>query len=238
MKKPFVGVVADMRSEHPGVFVPQNYMDALEDSGALPVTLPFTGNEENIAWLAERFDGYLLTGGADVHPRAYGAPTLTHCGELQPLRDAFELALVPRILAAGKPVLAVCRGLQALNVAMGGALYQDIDALHPRSLPLQHQQKAATQEATHAISVAPGSLLASILGGETVWVNSFHHQAVERVAPGLVATAWAEDGVVEAAEMPGARFVLGVQWHPECMARTDKKSAALFTAFAAACGNV
>lgn len=233
--KPVVGVIADRSREHSGVFVPDSYMEALEAAGALPVALPFARDPADIGWLAAQYDGYLLTGGADVDPRRYGEPVLTHCGGLQPARDGFELALVPLIVAAGKPLLAICRGGQALNVAMGGSLYQDIDALYPRALPLQHNQKAAQHCATHALALQPGSLLARILGPEPLWVNSFHHQAVHRLAPGFAATAYAEDAVIEAIERPGDRFTLGVQWHPELMASADPKAAALFGAFAAAC---
>lgn len=233
--KPIIGVVADRRSEYPGIYVPEAYMDALADAGALPVVLPFATVREDIARLAGQYDGYLLTGGADVNPRAYGEPVLTHCGELQPIRDAFELAIVPLLVALDKPLLAICRGVQALNVAMGGSLYQDIDALHPRTLRLQHSQQAAHEQATHALTIAPQSKLGELWGNGEVWVNTFHHQAVNQAPLGFIPTAWAADGVIEAIEKPSARFLLGVQWHPELMARADAKSAALFSAFVAAC---
>lgn len=233
--KPVIGVVADRRREYPGIFVPEAYMDALADAGALPVVLPFATEREDIIRLAEQYDGTLLTGGADVNPRTYGEPVLMHCGELQPIRDAFEMAIVPLLVASGKPLLAICRGVQALNVAMGGTLYQDIDTMHPRALRLQHSQQAAHEQATHALTFATQSKLADLWGSGEGWVNSFHHQAVNRVAPGFVPTAWAADGVIEAIEKPGARFLLGVQWHPELMTRADVKAAALFSAFVAAC---
>ncbi len=108
--KPVIGVVGDRRSEYPGVYVPEAYLESLCAAGALPVVLPFVTDEVDIAWLATQYDGYLLTGGADVHPRAYGAPVLTACGELQPIRDAFELAIVPQVMAAKKPLLPSAGG--------------------------------------------------------------------------------------------------------------------------------
>ena len=234
-RKPIVGVVADRRSEYPGIFVPESYMESLEAAGVVALTLPFARDPEDIAHLATLCDGYLLTGGADVNPRAYGAPTLACCGEVQPQRDAFELAFVPLLVAADKPIFAICRGIQALNVALGGTLHQDIDTQHPRALALQHRQLAQSFVPTHAVDIAPDSLLSRIMGPGEAWVNTFHHQAVAQLAPGLVPTAVAPDGVVEALEHPTARFILGVQWHPERMTATDEGARALFAAFAQAC---
>ncbi len=236
-RKPLVAIVPDIRAEHPGAFVPLNYLEMLQAAGALPVILPFATDARDIAELAALFDGYLLSGGADVDPRTYGEPVLTHCGELQPLRDAFELALVPHIVAAEKPVLAICRGMQALNVALGGTLFQDIDALYPREIDLQHNQRADSAACTHAVTVGAGSLLAAIVGAGELGTNTHHHQAVHRLAQDLRACAWAADGVIEAFEWPGKRFILGVQWHPECTGEADAASAKIFAAFVRACSD-
>jgi putative glutamine amidotransferase len=161
--------------------------------------------------------GLLLTGGADVEPARYGEarhPTVT---DVDPARDEYEIALVTAALAAGLPVLAICRGLQVMNVAAGGSLLQDIPA--QVGAAVSHQVPAPKDAIAHDVSIAPGSRLAGLMGGAVVAgrlpVNSRHHQAVHRVAEGFVVTSLAPDGVIEALELPRARFCVGVQWHPE-----------------------
>ena len=173
-------------------------------------------------------DGLLLPGGGDMDPKFYGQERIPACGEPNLLRDAAEPPLLRAFLAADKPVLAICRGIQLMNVVLGGDLYQDIK-------PLAHVPHNDHWGKVHTVTVRRGTKLAAILGQDTVLVNSQHHQAVDRVAPGLTLAALSEDGFVEAIEKPDARFCIGVQWHPEWLSAADPAMQGLFNAFVAAC---
>jgi putative glutamine amidotransferase len=172
---------------------------------------------ENVATL-EGVDGLCLAGGADVDPALYGEARLPVCGAPDPERDSLEKALLQEALDRDLPVLAICRGLQLFNAALGGTLQQHVDGHDHRK-----------QRDAHEVRIAPASRLEGILGTSTYVVNSRHHQCAGRVAPGLVPAATAPDGVVEALEIPGKRFALAVQWHPE--ARMDGPDARIFGAF-------
>ena len=190
------------------------YLEAVQQAGGVPVVVPPLP-AEMIGPFLDRVDGLCLSGGPDVHPAAYGAEPHPRLGPTEPRLDAFELALVREADERGLPVLAVCRGAQVVNVARGGALHQHLpDAVGET---VHHRQTAAAGEPTHPVTVAPGSRLAAIFGRGRTDVNSFHHQAASRMGDGLVPTAWATDGTVEAFEAPGDRFLVGVQWHAECL---------------------
>lgn len=205
------------------------YSAAVVAAGGMPAMLP------NLpALLADRewtirFDGLLLTGGRDVDPARYGEPVATATLELDPRRDDAELAAIPAALAAGLPVLAICRGIQVLNVALGGTLIQDL----PEQAPSQvwHRQQAPRHEATHEIVMMRGSKLEAACGPSPIAVNSFHHQAVRELGEGLRVTARASDGVVEALELDGAGWVVGVQYHPEHLVGHEVHALRLFEAF-------
>jgi putative glutamine amidotransferase len=189
------------------VLLPERYSGQVQQAGGVPVLLPpVPGIEAAVA----RLDGLVLTGGGDIDPARYGAEPDPHTGRVSPQRDSAELGLAAAALAAGIPVLGICRGLQVLNVALGGTLRQHLpdDAGH---------RVPPGEFGSHPVRVSPGSRLAAILGGELCQeVPTSHHQAVDRLGQGLTATAWSADGVVEAAELADpARFVLAVQWHPE-----------------------
>ena len=169
-------------------------------------------------------DGLLLPGGGDMDPKFYGQARIPACGEPNLLRDAAEPLLLRAFLAADKPVLGICRGIQVMNAALGGDLYQDIK-------PFEHLPHNDHWAKVHTVTVRRGTLLSRILGQDTVLVNSQHHQAVDRVAPGFTLAALSEDGIVEAIEKPDARFCLGVQWHPEWLSEADPRQQALFDAF-------
>ena len=173
-------------------------------------------------------DGLLLPGGGDMDPKFYGQTRIPACGEPNLLRDAAEPLLLRAFLAADKPVLGICRGIQVMNAVLGGDLYQDIK-------PFEHLPHNDHWAKVHTVTVRRGTLLSRILGQDTVLVNSQHHQAVDRVAPGFTLAALSEDGIVEAIEKPDARFCLGVQWHPEWLSDADPAMQSLFDAFVNAC---
>ena len=173
-------------------------------------------------------DGLLLPGGGDMDPKLYGQERIPACGEPNLLRDAAEPLLLRAFLAADKPVLGICRGIQVMNAVLGGDLYQDIK-------PFEHLPHNGHWAKVHTVTVRRGTLLSRILGQDTVLVNSQHHQAVDRVAPGFTLAALSEDGIVEAIEKPDARFCLGVQWHPEWLSDADPAMQGLFDAFVNAC---
>ena len=173
-------------------------------------------------------DGLLLPGGGDIDPKFYGQERIPACGEPNVLRDTAEPLLLRAFLAADKPVLAICRGIQLMNVALGGDLYQDIK-------PFAHVPHNDHWGKIHTVTVRRDTLLSRILGQDTVLVNSQHHQAASRVAPGLEIAALSEDGFIEALEKPDATFCLGVQWHPEWLSDADPAQQGLFGAFVEAC---
>jgi putative glutamine amidotransferase len=191
---------------HPEMALGMTYLRTLDAAGAIPVVLPPVGTG-HLGPLLDRLDGVCLSGGPDLDPSAYGAPDRhAELGPTEPSLDAFELALVREALDRQLPILAVCRGAQALNVACGGTLHQHVPG---------HRQTESASQATHDVQIAARSRLHRILRGRTVGVNSFHHQAVEKLGAGLRVVGRAPDGTIEAIE--GAGFVLGVQWHAETM---------------------
>jgi putative glutamine amidotransferase len=207
---------------HPEMALGMTYLRAITDAGGMPVVLPPLGDAEA---LLERLDGVCLSGGPDLDPEAYGAVERhAELGPTEPDLDAFELALARAADASGVPLLGICRGAQALNVARGGTLHQHVGA---------HRQTEPATATTHSVHVDPGTRLAQLVGTRPLRVNSFHHQAVDVLGRGLRAVARAADGTIEAVEAPGPRFVLGVQWHAEGLVGQPRHRA-LFEALVAA----
>lgn len=226
--KPLIGLTAALEEERGRLFLNRAYVAAVQASGGRTVILPVTGVKEDIeAWI-HMLDGLVLTGGGDVDPVYFDEEPRPGCGWIDPERDFFELSLVRLALAAGLPVLGICRGLQVLNIAAGGDIYQDINTQVDGCL--KHSQQAPRRCPTHLVQVVPGSRLAGIAGTDPWRVNSFHHQAVRRVAAGFAACARAADGIVEAMEKIDHSFVLGVQWHPEAVWEQDTRCRQLFGA--------
>jgi putative glutamine amidotransferase len=193
-----------------------SYVRALARAGAVPIVLPPLPIE-SVPALLESLRGVCLSGGPDLDPSAYGAARSPDLGPTEPALDVFELEVAKVADALGLPILGICRGAQALNVARGGTLHQHLPAITDRSV--DHRQTAPGWTETHAVEVDGSSRLAGILGTDAMWVNSFHHQAVDRLGHGLRAVAWAPDGTVEGIEDPSERLVLGVQWHAETLDR-------------------
>lgn len=225
---PLIGITSGGEPSFPGCYIlRQDYVRSVELSGGVPLVLAPAGAALHPALLS-KLDGLVLTGGTDVVPRLYGGaphPTVT---DTSAERDEFEVKLVHEALAHDLPLLAICRGMQLLNVALGGTLVQDIRTVTGSAI--RHDDFALPRtDVAHAVSVRSGSRLHALLGRDEVEVNSLHHQAVDRLATPLVATAFAPDGLVEAVELPARRFVLGVQWHPEAWWR-EGRFARLFCA--------
>lgn len=191
--------------------------------------LPLTDEEEQIGQLTELCDGFLFTGGQDVEPSLYGEKKDAACRECCPERNAMEAKLLHAALRRGKPVFGICRGIQFINVALGGTLYQDLPSEHPSKV--EHHQRPPYDVPVHAVTPVPDTPLAALLGDGAFPVNSYHHQAVKALAPAWSAMATAPDGIIEAAYMPDRRFVWAVQWHPEFSFRVDENSRKLFHAF-------
>ena len=190
------------------------YARAVERAGGLPVVLPPLADGA-IGLLVDRLAGVCLSGGPDLDPAGYDATRHAELGPVEPALDLFELAVARRADQRGIPVLGICRGAQALNVARGGTLHQHLPDVVGGSI--DHRQAISGRQPTHDVRIAPGSRLAAAVGSDPLAVNSFHHQAVDRLGAGLTATAWAPDGTIEGIEDAGGAFYLGVQWHAETL---------------------
>lgn len=206
-----------------------NYSRAVTACGGAPVLIPTVFNEKSLARVLDTVQGLLLSGGPDINPKFYGEEPVIGLGEIDEDLDRMELAAVGAALDRNLPIFAVCRGIQLLNVALGGTLYQDIENQVPEAIG--HRQSAAKSVATHTVRIERPSLLYDILRRRNIRVNGKHHQAVKDMADGLEVAARAPDGLVEALVAADHSFVLGVQWHPEGMFVGDVFSRRLFQAF-------
>lgn len=236
MTRPLIGLTTTILTSDSGLDsagIRTTYVQAVLDAGGAPVLVP-PAPEDVLRDIFARLDGLLLPGGGDIDPQRYGEAALAQCGTPEQRRDDLEMALCRWALADGKPLLAICRGIQVMNVAAGGALYQDIPTQYPTRL--RHSTPGSARAfIAHAVQPAAGSLFATVVGGEELPVNSWHHQALKTLGAGLVVSATAPDGIVEALEAPAHRFALGVQFHPEDLYPTDERSKGLFMRFVAAC---
>ena len=241
MKRPVIGITSSLLVETAshGTFTRHSltvdYSDAIHAAGGVPIILPF--NVELASEMFELVDGIIVSGGADLDPARFG-DTEVHpqTYDIIPERDEAELALARMAIERDKPLLGICRGIQVMNVALGGTLYQDIASQFSDSVAHRQQTRAIpAAEPGHTVTVAQGSLLERIFGSGLISVNSFHHQAVKEIAPELAPTGWSDDGTIEAIEHPDARFALGVQWHPELMFKRSSQQLAPFTALVESC---
>ena len=210
-------------------FIRDNYTRAITAAGGLPLILPIAAEPDLLADLVGTLDGLLLTGGEDVHPSFYGEAVQAKCGPIDESRDRFEIGLTKAALARELPVLAICRGMQVLNVACGGTLYQDL-AYRPETEPHHTGVKENRARRIHPVRILPGTRLREILGLEEAPVTSTHHQVIREMAPGFRPAAVAPDGVLEGMEKTEDPFALAVQWHPERLALADPNQLRLFRA--------
>jgi putative glutamine amidotransferase len=228
---PIIGVTTSSERTDKGVdraFVNASYVRAVERAGGVPLLLTPYHSPAALARFSEWVDGLLLTGGGDIDPARFGEAPHPTTSLISAERDELELRRVTRqAIDTGLPLLAICRGLQVLNVALNGTLHQHVPDVFGDEIA--HSQPGTRSDRTHAVTIEPDTLLSRLAGGEPISVNSFHHQAIKDLGDGLKAVAWAEDKVIEAVEMPGARgFVLAVQWHPEELVEDDPAALRLF----------
>lgn len=226
---PVVGVTPLWDEEKQSLWMLPGYLDGLRQAGCLPMILPLTKEPKEIDQMLTMVDGILLTGGQDVSPELYGE-TPAGTGEICEMRDAMEGQLLKKAMVLEKSVLGICRGIQFINAALGGSLYQDIPREHPSAV--EHHQSPPYDKPSHEVTLMQGGPLRSLLGQEKLCVNSYHHQAIKRLADGLEVMARSDDNLVEAVWKPDQRFLWAVQWHPEFSFRTDEASRRIFAAFA------
>lgn len=230
-EKPLIGVTTSITvGKFPErAFVNSAYLGAVQDAGGVPLLLPPQLTSDALAQISGQLHGLLLTGGGDLDPALFGEAPHPTLSEVAPARDAQEISLIRLAMDVGRPVLAVCRGIQVLNVALGGTLYQDVGT--DPGTQIRHSQQEPRDQATHKVNVTPGSRLAEIMGADEVEVNSMHHQAVKVPGKGLVPVAWGPDQIIEAVELADpSRFVVGVQWHPEELIGHSEAARRLFSA--------
>ena len=204
-----------------------DYSGSIFNAGGLPLLLPMFTDDSYAENLADELDGFLFSGGVDVSPLKYGMPPERKLGKIVPERDEFELKLLDAVLKRNKPVLAICRGYQLVNVYFGGTLHQDISDQKTTHAGLMYPK----HEKIHRVTLSKGSIAGKAYNSSEIWTNSFHHQALDKVGDGLVVTGYSEDGMVEAFEHPGYKFLAGVQWHPEMMFSVYEEHIKIFTAF-------
>lgn len=226
---PVVGVTPLWDEEKQSLWMLPGYLNGLRQAGCLPMILPLTKEPKEIDQMLTMVDGILLTGGQDVSPELYGE-TPAGTGEICEMRDAMEGQLLKKAMVLEKSVLGICRGIQFINAALGGSLYQDIPREHPSAV--EHHQSPPYDKPSHEVTLMQGGPLRSLLGQEKLCVNSYHHQAIKRLADGLEVMARSDDNLVEAVWKPDQRFLWAVQWHPEFSFRTDEASRRIFAAFA------
>ncbi len=221
-----IGIGASWDADKARISMPDDYVRAVLRAGALPLLFPLTDRERVWDAMVHSVDGVIFPGGEDIDPSAFGEDTLPCCGRIIPELDRQEMYTLARIMDAKKPFLAICRGVQVLNVYMGGSLYQDIAEQYPT--PIDHARFHTRAEVAHTVSLCRDSLMHRLSGAEALGVNSRHHQAIKELGRGLVPSARSSDGLVEGVEFANGYPGLGVQWHPESMAEQTPAAQALF----------
>lgn len=209
------------------------YVRALQAAGAKVVMLPLKLTDDEISLAIKQFDGFVFTGGADIDPKLYGHTEIKECGEINEKRDTVEMALLSRLIRLDKPILGICRGMQMINVASGGTLYQDL----PSQLQtvLEHSKMKHIKKMIHEVYIQPNTRLSQIVRKPEMLVNSVHHQAIKELGRGLIVNAISPDNVIEGIEGENAK-ILGVQWHPEHIWGKSFENKAIFDGFLKMCG--
>jgi putative glutamine amidotransferase len=241
MAPPVIGLTASIDHRVPAFgetySLTRKYADGVRQAGGVPVMVPHNLDEAALRAVLDRLDGVLLSGGGDIDPALFGEDAHPATCEIEPERDRVELTLARWVVERNMPCLAICRGIQVLNVALGGSLVQDIPSQVPAALPHSFDRQTTPRNyLAHPVKIDPGSQLARVMQREAARTNSWHHQSIRQAADRLRVTAVAPDGVIEAVEVPGLRFAIGVQWHPEWLFEERAEHRRLFEGLVKACG--
>lgn len=226
--RPIIGILAEIDNEF-STRVQKPYISAIEKSGGLPILLPYVTDDETIESFISICDGFFFTGGADIDPQRYGEKAKATCGEIQVNRDELEFKVFQKVINTSKPIIAICRGAQLVNAALGGTLYQDI----PSEIDTQilHRQIEPKFSPSHDVQVIANTPLYEIVGTDRIKGNSFHHQAIKTLGYGLEIMAVADDGIIEAVYSKGKQYLRAYQWHPERLRESDKHNRLIFDDF-------
>ena len=237
--KPLIGVLGRLATIDSGAFnglervnITNAYVNAIEKAGGVPIVIPANTNKENIKAQVSAMDGIIISGGDDVNPNIYKEEPFKELGYVNPTLDEFDIEVINVALELDKPIFGICRGLQMLNVALGGSLYQDLKYI--KGSHIKHNQETKTYLGTHSIDIKENSILKDIIKGK-VLVNSYHHQSIKTLGNNLRVIAYSNDGVIEAVQKEDKKFVVAVQWHPELMVDSCEYMLNLFKAFVDAC---
>jgi putative glutamine amidotransferase len=233
LEKPLIGVVSsiefnqsdDIMPNLERIYVNDDYVQAVEKAGGNPIILPVVSDIDNIESQVQMCDGLVFTGGCDINPRFFNGKSNAKSGFSYLRVDEFQIKVIKKALELNKPSLCVCRGHQLLNVVCGGTIYQDISEI--ANNPLKHDQESPRYEATHKIRTADNTVVREIFG-EEIWVNSFHHQCINKLGKNLKIAAVATDGIIESLQHEGKSFFISTQWHPEMMISFDNFMLPLF----------
>lgn len=235
MKKPIIGITGRIQISHnediigyDRIYSPMDYCDLVSMSGGVPIILPVTIDRNLIRAQVENVDGIIVAGGADIDSLLYGEEPILKQGFVYEDLDTYDIAVIKTAYKLGKPIFGICRGIQIINVAFGGTLYQDLPSQKPDSI--SHLQSSLRDFGSHTVKIIENTRLFNILG-KSCRTNSYHHQAVKDPAPGFKVSALASDGVIEAIEKSDTSYVIAVQWHPEMMAKKHKNMIALLADF-------
>ncbi len=238
---PRIGITPDVSvstgAKEPVAILQERYTRAVERAGGVPLILPPVASNRILRAMIASLDGIVVSGGNfDIHPKFYGEKPIAALGAIKEARTEFELDLIALALERDMPILGICGGAQAINVVLGGSLYQDIDTQHAN--PIKHQRSELKERGGHRVAIHARTKLRTIVGKPELEVNTTHHQAVKAPGKKMLVNATAKDGVIEGIESTAHRFVLGVQWHPEFLAHRDTAQRKIFAAFVHACGQL
>ena len=230
--KPIIGVLAEIDNEM-NTRVQNPYIYAIEASGGIPILLPYTGDCETVEHLVDICDGFFFTGGVDIDPKRYGEDARESVRDIQEYRDEFEFRVFQSVIKTSKPILAICRGAQLVNIAFGGTLYQDIPS--EVQTKISHRQTEPKFSPSHEVRIIVDTPLHKMMRAERIKANSFHHQAIKTLGKGLEIMAVADDGIIEAVYSSAGQYIRAYQWHPERLYETDTENRMIFEDFVRAC---
>ena len=229
--KPLIAIIGAVDDDRT-INLQNMYNKAIEMAGGIPFVIPYTESDEILTHYAEMCDGVLFSGGCDIEPQKYGEEKKEKCGNIQLFRDKLELEFFKKAFQAKNPIMGICRGVQLINVALGGTLYQDIPSEIPSEIA--HRQTEPRTMPSHEVNILSDTPLMELIGKERMSANSFHHQSIKALGEGLEVMALADDGIIEAIFYNGENYIFGYQWHPERLATSDADNKALFENFIAA----